>query len=135
MAARGVARPDRGEEAVADVVRDPEKPKRLSLLRVVTNVKAKSRTFPCHSKQLCVFSQLTECRGTLLFRVDVFHPESEKILYAAPIPPVDAGTGDPLAVRGVSIRIKDVIFQSPGLYSVRLWLEGDILAEHPLLVQ
>ena len=119
-----------------DIVRDSEKPKQLSLLRVLTNVKATSRpAFPAHLKQLCLFSQLTECRGNLAFRVDLQHVESGRTLFATPIAAVDAGVGDPLAVRGVSIKIQNVIFPSEGLYSIRLWLEGELLSEHPLLVQ
>jgi len=119
-----------------DIVRDAEKPKQFSLLRVITNSKAVAPvSFPCHTQQLCVFSQLTECRGQLAMRIDLHQVDSGKVLYSHRLQSADTGKNDPLSVRGLAIKFQNVIFPSAGLYGIRLWLGDTVLAEHPLLVQ
>lgn len=119
-----------------DIVRDTEKPKQFSLLRVITNIKAVDHAaFPCITKQLCIFSQWTECRGQLALRIDMHHVDSGKVPSTHRLQSANTGGNDPLSVRGLAIKFQNVIFPSAGLYGIRLWLGDALLAKHPLLVQ
>ena len=118
-----------------DVVPDPDCPGRISLMDLVSIVRATSRPpYPALVPQLCVFAQLTECRGTAELRVEIRVEITHEVIYRTPAIRTSSAN-DPLTIRGVTIRMRNLIFTRPGLYAVQLWHDDELLAEVPLLLR
>jgi hypothetical protein len=115
------------------VTPDPENPKRLSLLRLVTTVRPVGRdSYPVIVPELSVFAQLTECRGAGRLRVEVVADADGTVVIDSPDQPVTS-SNQPLAVRGAVFRFHDRVIPNPGLYLVRLLYNDGVLIETPII--
>jgi Family of unknown function (DUF6941) len=90
--------------------------------------------FPMVRPELCVFVQLVECRGTGKIAVRLVEADSESVLFQTPDRTVVLGN-DPLAIKGLSFRIRNCPFPAAGLFLVQFLYNDEVLAEQTLLVR
>lgn len=119
-----------------EVTPDPSAPGRLTLVRVAQAFRPDpGATYPVYNRQLCGFAQLTGGRGAGAVRLVVRRADTDAPLCGSHSVPVDFGGNDPLAVRGVVLRLRAVRFPAPGLYWVELWYDSEVLAQAPVLLR
>lgn len=90
--------------------------------------------FPLLYRELCVFLQLTECRGPANGHVEIQHADSGQIVFRTQTRNIPFST-DPLEVVGVTFRLRNIIFLAPGLYWVQFWYDDQMTAQQPLLLR
>lgn len=118
-----------------DVVKDPNRPKRVTIVGLISAIRVVSDPpFPLLYRELVVFSQLTEVRAAGEIRVDVVRLDDDQLLSRTRAQAVNVGN-DPLAIHGLVFRIRDVVFPAPGLHAVRLWYNDQQIAEQPFLLR
>jgi hypothetical protein len=118
-----------------DVQVDPENPYRITLVGMISAIQAVGPIpYPLLHRELCVFLQLTECRGPAEGRVELQHADSGEVVFRTRTRTIPLGN-DPLEVVGVTFRIRNCLFQAPGLYSVQFWYNGRVIAQQPLLLR
>jgi hypothetical protein len=123
--------------ACEDIQADPNNPHRISLVNVVSTIRSQGQPpYPLLFRELCVFVQLTECRGDADVEIRVVHADTGRFAYPGPLSPWKAALpNDPLAVVGLPFRIRDLDFEESGLYWIQFWYDGAVLAQQPLLLR
>jgi hypothetical protein len=102
-----------------DVQVDPVKPRRITLVGLIGALRALGPTpYPLLRREFCVFIQMTECRGTAEGRVELQHADTGEVIFRTGTRTM-ALVNDPLEVVGVTFRIRNCLFQTPGLYWVQ----------------
>jgi hypothetical protein len=115
-----------------DVQVDPENPRRITLVGLFGAIRALGPTpYPLLQRELCVFLQMTECRGPAEGRVELQNADSGEVIFRTRTRTLPLGN-DPLEVVGVTFRIRNAIFPTPGLYWVQFWYNGRILGQQSL---
>ncbi len=118
-----------------DIAVDPANPRHISLLNLLTTIRSKSQPpFPHRYPELCVFVQLTACRGIGDVQLVIEEEDTGTSIFRTPTRRISLGN-DPLKARGMSFRIHDCLFPSAGLYSVQFWYNGTEIAQEPLLLE
>ncbi len=120
-----------------DIQTDAENPRKVTLVNLISTIRSKDDPpFPLLYRELCVFVQLTECRGKGDVSITIYHEITGYIAYPGPSTPWSASLpNDPLEVVGLRFRIRNIEFNEPGLYLVHFWYNGQKLAEQPLLLR
>src|SRR5438552_4490917 len=89
-----------------DVQTDPDNPRRVTLVGLISAIRSiEQPPFPLLYQEICVFLQLTECRGTAEGRVEIRHADSDQVLFRTQTRTVPFGN-DPLEVFGATFRIR-----------------------------
>ena len=118
-----------------DVHVDPEHPRRVTLTGLISAIRSLEQpAYPLWYREICVFLQLTECRGTAEGRIEIQHSDSGDVVYRTMTRSIPFGS-DPLEVVGATFRIRDCLFREAGLYWVQFWYNGTTLAQQPLLLR
>ena len=106
--------------------------RRLSISGLISTIYAHADPpYPVFHPQMCVLLVLTEGRGQGEGKILVVFEETGERIIETRGRPIVFGS-DPLEVIGVPIRIRDCLFQRPGIYSVQFWYEGELVEERPL---
>jgi hypothetical protein len=118
-----------------DIQTEAEHPRKVTLVNLISTIHSKDEPpFPLLYRELCVFVQLTECRGRGEVSITILHESSGQITYPGPITPWSASLpNDPLEVVGLRFRIRNIEFKERGL--VQFGYNGGKLAEQPLLLR
>ncbi len=121
---------------VCDDVRfDPANSRSVTLVGVVSAIQSLHQTpYPVTHPELCVYLQVTECRGSAEGRVHVTHADSDRVLFRTGTRTIPFGN-DPLEIVAVTFRIRGVMFDEPGLYWVQFWYSEQMIAQQPLLLR
>ncbi len=118
-----------------DVQTDPDNPRRVTLVGLISAIRTlETPPFPLVFREICVFVQLTECRGSADGRIEIHHADSGQVVFRTRTRTIPFG-GDPLEVVGVTFRIRNCLFQAPGLYWVQFWYNEQMIAQQPLLLR
>jgi hypothetical protein len=118
-----------------DVQTDPDNPRRVTLVGLLSAIRSVEQPlFPLLYRELCVFLQLTECRGPADGRVEVRHAESDQAVFRTRTRTIPFAS-DPLEVVGVTFRLRNCLFQAPGLYWVQFWYNEQMIAQQPLVLR
>lgn len=118
-----------------DVQTDPDTPQRVTLVGLISAIRSiEQPAFPLLYKELCVFLQLTECRGPGDGRIEIRHADSDHVVFRTRTRTIPFGT-DPLEVVGVTFRIRTCFFREPGLYWVQFWYNEQMIAQQPLVLR
>lgn len=118
-----------------DVVADEGNPHRVTLVGLVGSISAHGMPrFPVHRPELCVYVQLTECRGSGLLTVELVRPDDGLVVIRI-APRSVVFPADPLESIGVVFRLRNLFFPAAGLYEVRLWYNTHELAHQPIRVR
>jgi hypothetical protein len=118
-----------------DVQTDPENPRRVSLVGLLSAIRSlEEPPFPLLYRELCVFLQLTECRGPGEGRIEIHHEESGRVVFRTRTRTLPL-RNDPLQVVGITFRIRNCLFQEAGLYWVQFWYNEQNIAQQPLVLR
>lgn len=118
-----------------DVQIDPDHPRRVSLVGLISTIRSlEEPPFPLWHREICIFLQLTECRGPGEGRIEIHHADSDQTVFSTSTRTLPLGS-DPLDVFGMTFRIRNCCFQQAGLYWVQFWYNGQVLAQQALLLR
>ncbi len=118
-----------------DVQTDPDNPRRVTLVGLISAIRSlEEPPFPLLYRELCVFLQLTGCRGAAEGRLEIQHADSGQMVFRTRTRTIPLGS-DPLEIVGVTFRIRNCLFQDPGLYWVQFWYDERMLAQQALLLR
>ena len=85
-----------------DVQVDPEHPRRVTLTGLISSIRSLEQpAYPLWYREICVFLQLTECRGAAEGRIEIQHSDSEDVVFRSKTRTIPFGS-DPLEVVGAS---------------------------------
>jgi hypothetical protein len=123
--------------ACEDILVDPTNPRKVSLVNLLSSIRSLEQPpFPLLYRELCVFVQLTECRGSADVALTIAHADSGVLAYSGPARPWRAKLpSDPLEVVGLPFRIRDIAFAEAGLYWLQFWYNGKVLSQQPLVLR
>jgi hypothetical protein len=111
---------------------DPNKPRRVNIFGLLSNIRSIDEPpYPLLYRELCVFLALTEARGSGDVEIVCVLEETGQRVWRTPKRRIRFGK-DPLEVLGVPFRIRACHFPRPGLYSIQLWYNGEVVEERPL---
>src|SRR5437868_5658667 len=118
-----------------DIQTDPDNPRRVSLIGLISAIRSTEQPpFPLLYREICVFLQLTECRGPADARIEVQHSDSGQVVFRTRTRTIPFSS-DPLEVVGVTFRLRNCLFQEPALYWVQFWYNEKMIAQQPLLLR
>jgi hypothetical protein len=121
--------------ACEEIIADPANPARISLVALINTIHSYLEPpFPFQFPELCVFVQLTECRGPADCHVEIVQADSGDVLFRTQTRRVDFPT-DPLDVVGLSFRIRHLSFPEPGLYWIQFWYNESSIAQEAILLR
>ena len=115
-----------------DIIADPNNPNRVSLVHVVNSIRSmKQPPYPVRNPQLCVFIQLTGCRGPGEFRVEIREADMDEVIFATK---TFRGSfpNNPLTVHGLRFRFRNCKFPRPGLYWLEFFFDNQVVAQQPI---
>jgi hypothetical protein len=118
--------------ACEEIRPDDLDPRRLSLLRVVSAIRATA--YPALRPQFAVFAVLTGGRGAGELWMEIRQADADAVVYASARRRV-AFAADPLVLHGATYNIRNLVFPQPGLYWVQLRYEGDVIADLPVVLK
>jgi hypothetical protein len=118
-----------------DVRRNTNDPSKLDVFGFSDSLRLSSDVvFPyCHPR-LAVLVSIAGGRGSARVRVAVVHADSDELAFRTVEQAFPLGD-DPLAVRLLIFRIRDMIFPQPGLYWVQFWYNDKVIGQHPFNVK
>jgi hypothetical protein len=118
-----------------DVQTDPNNPRRITLVGLISAIRSiEEPPFPLLYREICVFLQLTECRGPADGRIEIQHADSGQVMFRTRTRTIPF-VSDPLEVSGVTLRLRDCFFQEPGLYWIQFWYNEQMIAQQPLVLK
>jgi hypothetical protein len=118
-----------------DVQTDPNNPRRITLVGIISAIRSiEEPPFPLLYREICVFLQLTECRGPADGRIEIQHADSGQVMFRTRTRTIPF-VSDPLEVSGVTFRLRDCFFQEPGLYWIQFWYNEQMIAQQPLVLK
>jgi hypothetical protein len=118
-----------------DVQTDSENPRRVTLAGLISAIRSLEQPpFPLFYPEICVYLQLTECRGPADGRIEIRHADSGQVVFRTRTRTIPF-VSDPLEVAGVTFRLRNCFFQEPGLYWVQFWYNELMIAQQPLLLR
>ena len=118
-----------------DLIIDPTNRQNVSLKNLLGTIRSLSQPpFPFLYPELCVYIQLTECRGVGDVRVQIEEADTNRTIFQTPTRRVLLGN-DTLKRRGLSFRVRDLLFPSAGLYLIEFWYNDIKLVEETLLLE
>jgi len=123
--------------ACEDIRTDSANHRKVSLLNLLSSIHSLDQPpFPLLYRELCVFVQLTECRGSADVALTIAHADTGAWAYAGPTQPWRAHLPtDPLQIIGLPFRIRNIRFPEPGLYMLQFWYNGTVISEQPLCLR
>ena len=117
-----------------DVQQSGEGSRRVNIYGLVGTIRSRAEPpFPFLHSRLCVFLSVAGGRGEGEVNVRIVHADSEQVLAATPSHRVNFGP-DPLSVRSLVFRLRNVTFHQPGLYLLDFCYNGKAIARQTFLV-
>ena len=118
--------------ACEEIRPDEEDPKRISLLRITNAIRATA--YPAIRDRFAVFAVVSNGRGAGDIWIEIREADADKVIYASArqrviFPP------NPLALSGLSYRVRSLVFPRPGLYWIQLWYDGSVIADLPVVLK
>ncbi len=123
--------------ACEDIRSAPEHPRKVSLINLVSAIHSVEQPpFPFLYRELCVFVQMSECRGSADIAMTIVQADTGTSAFSGLAKAWRANLpNDPLKLVGLPFRIRDIEFTEPGLYWIQFWYNGTMLSQEPLVVR
>lgn len=87
---------------------------------------------PITHPRLCVFASVTDIRPNTVFKLDIIHSETDHIIVSLGGPPPEGTT--PISIFDIRFELRNLVFQSGGLYFIRFWGNDHLLMQRPFHV-
>jgi hypothetical protein len=118
-----------------DVEIDADNPRRVTLIGLLSaNRSIDQPPYPLLYREIGVFLQMTECRGSGDGRIEIQHADSGQVVFRTRTRTIPLSS-DPLEIAGVVFRIRNCLFQQPGLYWIQFWYNEEMIAQQPLILR
>jgi hypothetical protein len=118
-----------------DVQMDPNNPRRVTVVGLISAIRSLEQpSFPLLCREISVFLQLTECRGSADGRIEIQHADSGQVVFRTRTRTIPFGS-DPLEIVGVTFRLRNCLFQQAGLHWVQFWYNEQLIAQAALLLR
>jgi hypothetical protein len=118
-----------------DVRPNPDDPHKPDIIGLLNRIESESDpAFPLRYPVFCVYLRLTGGRGSGHFKIVVREADTDRLIFNGRLFKITF-PGDPLAIGGLMIRVRDCVFSRAGLYWVRLVHQGRTLAQESLLLR
>jgi hypothetical protein len=118
-----------------DVQIDSNNPHRITLVGLISAIRSLDQPpFPLLYPEICVFLQLTECRGPAQGRIEIQHADSGNVAFRTQTRSIPLGN-DPLDIFGVTFRLRNCLFHQAGLYWVQFWYNDVMIAHQAVLLR
>ncbi|MCC6421024.1 MAG: hypothetical protein IT429_22535 [Gemmataceae bacterium] len=118
-----------------DVQTGPDNPRRVTLAGLINALCSQAHpSYPFLHREICVFLQLTECRGGGAGWVEIHHADDAEIVFRTQTRPL-ALPSDPLEVVGMTFRLRNLLFRRPGLHWVQFWYNEQPIAQQALVLR
>jgi hypothetical protein len=118
-----------------DVQTDATNSPRVTLVGLISALRSiEQPPFPLLFPEICVFLQMTECRGSAEGRIEIHYADSNAVVFRTRTRTIQFSS-DPLEVVGATFRIRNCFFQAPGLYWVQFWYNELMIAQQPLVLK
>ena len=118
-----------------DVQTDPDNPRRVTLVALVSSIRSLEQPpFPLLYRELCVFLEVTSCRGPADGRVEIREANSDQVVFRTRTRSIPFPT-DPLEVSGVTFRLQNCLFHRAGLYWIQFWYNEQMIQQQALLLR
>jgi hypothetical protein len=118
-----------------DVQTDPDNPHRVTLVGLISTIRSLEQpSYPLLHRELCVYLQMTECRGPAEGRIEIQHADSSQTMFRTRSRTIPFDS-DPLEVVAVIFRIRNCLFSEPGLYWIQFWYNEQMIVQQPLLLR
>ena len=102
---------------------------RISIIGLLGNLRSLNEPpFPIVQEQICVYLQITSCRGPAQGRIEIRNADTDELVFVTQSHTMQF-RNDPLEIQGVKFRIRGCLFQEPGLYWVQFWYNETMLAQ------
>jgi hypothetical protein len=123
--------------ACEDIRIDPASPRKASLLNLLSTIRSlEEPPYPLLYRELCVFVQLTECRGAADVALTIANEDSGALAYPGPARPWRANLPNaPLEIVGLPFRIRNILFAEAGMYWIQFWYNDKVLGQQPLMLR
>ena len=120
--------------ACENVMIDPDDPNRVSLLNLLSAIRSLGDPpYPLRFPELCLYLQLSGCRGPADGRIDIVHADSDRTIFRSrtrhPVPDRPARSRRPL------FSYPGLRFPEAGLYWLQFWYNQYPIAQAPLLLK
>ena len=118
-----------------DIPVDPVNPRRVTLVNLLSGIRSPSQPpFPFRCPKLCVYAQLTECRGTAEVHLQIEQADTQTSVFQTRLRKISFGN-DPLQVFRMFSRIRGCTFPAAGLYWVQLWYNNVVIFQESLQLE
>ncbi len=118
-----------------EVQTDPDNPRRVSLVGLISAIRSiEQPSFPLLYREICVFLQLTECRGAAEGRVEIRNADSDQVVFRTRTRTIPFAN-DPLEVSGITFRLRNCLFPAASLYWVQFWYNEQMIAQQSLVLR
>src|ERR1700693_3384707 len=118
-----------------EIATDTCNAKWFSLLNLVHSIRSlEEPCYPLLFRQLCVYVQLTGCRGAGEVKIEIREADTDERTFvtrtrSVPFP------DNPLSLHALRFRILDCRFPRPGLYWIQFWYNNAVLSQQPVLLR
>lgn len=117
-----------------DIVVDQRNPLKVSTVGLISTIRSTGESpFPLRLAEFCVYTELTECRGSGELYLKVVQADTEQVVFESD-QRVVRFAGSPLDITALAFRIRNCRFSRAGLNWVQLWHARNLLAQQPLLL-
>jgi hypothetical protein len=111
---------------------DPNQRRKVNIFGLLTNIRSLDEPpYPLLYRELCVLLVLTEGRRSGEAKIACVFEDNGQEVWTTPKRKIEFGP-DPLEVVAVPFRIRDARFPYPGLYSIQLWYDDELVQERPV---
>jgi hypothetical protein len=118
-----------------EITTDPSNANRVSLMNLIHSIRSlEVPPYPLLYRQLCVYVQLTGCRGPGKVRLAIQQADTDEAVLLTPTWAAQF-LNDPLSLHGLRFRIRDCRFPAPGLYWIQFWYNNTVLSQQPIMLR
>ena len=126
----------RNFQACLDVVTNPSGTSVSLNTLVHAIVRLPGEPFPCIREELALYALLTNGRGEHDFLVELVHLDHGEEKLVGRLGPVRIDLGqDPVAVRGLPIALRNLVFREAGQYTFYLYCGNEVIADAKIAVR
>ncbi len=87
---------------------------------------------PVKHPRLCVYASVTDIRPNTVFKLEIVHSETDRVVVSMGGPP--PGEMTPINICDLRFELRNLVFYEDGLYYIRFWGNDHLLLQRPFQV-